>query len=319
MAKRTRRMIACLLCVCLCLCVTSGAVSAASTAEVKQPIDTDRACRLTVDYGYDGHVFEEQTVQLYRVADVTADARYTLTPSFEPSGLTINGVQTVHEWTVVRSTLEALIVADAIAPTQTATTDAFGQACFEQLTPGLYMVSALDVVYDETIYGFNAVMVAVPGIDADGQWTYQAAVVAKADVIPPVHPDEELQLKVVKLWKGDEGRTDRPKSVEVEIFRDGVRYATVTLSADNNWSHHWSVKRDGADWTVVERRVPEGYTMTVEQRDGAFVVVNTRKSHTPQKPSQTGDTSPVWLYVILMIVSGSILVIVGMTGKRKRV
>jgi LPXTG-motif cell wall-anchored protein len=60
--------------------------------------------------------------------------------------------------------------------------------------------------------------------------------------------------------------------------------------------------------------------MTVEERETTFVLTNTLTQDTPPPtPPQTGDTSNIMLWVILMIVFGSVLVILGITGKRSHV
>ena len=93
----------------------------------------------------------------------------------------------------------------------------------------------------------------------------------------------------------------------------------MILSEENNWSYSWIAKDDGAKWTVIERNAPSGYTATVQKRDNTFILTNTYIPQKPDKPHdapQTGDTSNVMLYVILLIVSGSMLIILGVTGKR---
>ena len=59
--------------------------------------------------------------------------------------------------------------------------------------------------------------------------------------------------------------------------------------------------------------------MTLEKRGNSFVLTNTYTPKNPDEPfdaPQTGDTSNIMLYVILMIVSGSMLIILGIIGKR---
>lgn len=315
MAKRRFGIVALLLCI--CICVLPCQILAASTADAKEPISVEKECSLTIYYGYDGISFSDQTVKLYKVADVSADVQYTLTAPFCNAGLILNGIQTQGEWNVIRSTLETRILADNITPMQTVETNASGQALFTQLTPGLYLASAVEVVQDDATCFFDAMLVALPGIGIDGLWQYPVVVSAKPQVLPPIQPDEEMQLKVLKLWKGDESRTDRPKSIEVEIFRDGVSHETVILSEENNWSYSWTVPADGASWKVVERNVPDGYTMTVELRETTFVITNARQDHPNPPPPQTGDTSNVLLYTVVIYVSGTLFIILGMVGKRK--
>ena len=316
MAKRRSGLIALLLCFSLCVLPCQGL--AASTTDAKEPISVQNPCSLTIRYGYEGISFSDQTVMLYKVADISADLQYTLTPPFGGSGLILNGVQTQGEWNVIRSTLETQILADKIAPTTEAETNASGQVLFTGLTPGLYLASAVEVVQGDLTCFFDAALVALPGLGTDGLWQYQEAITAKPQVLPPIEPDEDIQLKVLKLWKGDEGRTDRPKRIQVEIFQDGVSYETVILSEENNWSYSWTAKDDGASWKVVERNVPAGYTMTVEQRETAFVITNARQDTPNPPPPQTGDTSNILLYTVMMFASGTMLIILGIAGKRKQ-
>jgi hypothetical protein len=291
---------------------------AASTNDAKGAIITDRECSLTVSYRCNGNAADSQTVKLYMIAEVSADAHYTLVPSFAASGLILNGVQTTGEWNVIRSTLEVQILANKIIPIKTSVTDEKGQAHFSQLTPGLYFASAVTVVQGESTCRFESALVALPGFDTEDLWQYQVAVAAKPQTLPPVQPDEEIQFKVIKLWKGEEDRDERPQSVEVELFCNGISYKTVVLSNESNWSYSWSAKKDGATWKVLERNIPEGYIMTVEERGTSFIVTNTKASDTPIDPPPTGDTSNIFLYILLMTISGSALVIIGATGKRNR-
>ena len=313
MAKRRIAIIALLLCLCLAPCQAL----AASTADAKEPISTPKACSLTIFYGCDGTVLADQSVKLYKVAEVSSNYQYTLTADFIASGLTLNGIRSNSEWDTIRSTLEAHILANDIEPRAIAKTDAEGNASFPMLMPGLYLASAVQVTQDDLRCIFASALVALPGLGADGLWQYDIFVSAKPTILPPTQ--ENIELKVLKLWKGDEGSINRPLSVQVEIFRNGASYETITLSESNNWAYTWSAPDDGAAWNVVERNVPASYTMTVTHRDEAFVLTNTRSSPTPgNPPPTTGDTANVLLYAVLMFISGSMLIILGIIWKRNR-
>ena len=61
--------------------------------------------------------------------------------------------------------------------------------------------------------------------------------------------------------------------------------------------------------------------MTVEERESAFVLTNTRTQagpDDPEKPPQTGATLNILPYILLMAGSGSLLIILGITGKKLR-
>ena len=251
MAKRRIGIIAFILCICLYLIPCQ--VQAASTAEAKEPISTNENCSLTISYCSGGIAFSELPVNLYKIADVSADYQYTLTSSFEKSNLILNGIQTVGEWNVIRSTLETYILANDITAGFNAKTDFEGKASFDALKPGLYLAITERIIQDETTYIFDSALIALPGLGADGLWQYQVDVTSKSEIIPPSQDDEEIERKVLKLWKGDGGSSARPTTIEIEIFRNGTSYQTATLSENNHWTYTWSAKDDGSDWKVVER------------------------------------------------------------------
>lgn len=302
---------------CLCFRLMPYQVMAASTSDAVEPIIPEKECSLTVSYCYADTAFSGVEVKLYRVAEVSADFKYTLTQPFEASGLDLDGIQTVGEWNVVRSTLEAHILAYHISPEFTIATNEDGQARFGALMTGMYLAIVGQVEQEDLHCRFDSALIALPGLGNDGIWQYQVSVNAKGEVLPPVDQDEE-EFKVLKLWRGDENRNDRPKSIEVEIFCNGTSYKTVILSEENHWAYTWSAKNDGSNWTVVERNVPQGYTMTVEERQSTFILTNTWTSTDIDDPPKTGDTTNILLYVLVMAGSGSLLIVLGITGKKKR-
>lgn len=327
---------------CLCLFLMPCSTQAVSTSDAIEPLSPERDCTLTLSYTYNGTAFANVPVKLYRVADVSAEALYTLSPSFSTSRLHLNGIQSAGEWDVIRSTLEAHILANTIQADFAAVTDRTGQVQFESLVPGLYLTTAGRTVQDGLRCSFASALIALPGLKTDGLWQYELTVTPKPVVTPPPRPvepdapDEEIQFKVLKLWKDESSQMDRPQSIEVEIFRDGVSYQTVTLSEGNIWSYAWTAENDGADWMVVERNLPVGYTVSVEAQGATFILTNTRlpdvppvedppfDPDTPDAPSpsdspKTGDTPHILLYTVLMYVSGIILILLGITGTKKRV
>lgn len=310
---------------CLCLCLLPNQASAASTANATEQISPNQNCTLTVAYGYNGLVFKDVPVKLYKIADVSADFQYSLTSSFRSSDLVLNGVSSASEWNMIRTTLGAHIVANHIEATSSAVTDAEGKISVSSLKPGLYLAVPGQVIQNDAHYLFDSALIALPGLGTDGKWQYQVTVTAKAEVLPPITPDEETEFKILKLWKGDTGRADRPKRVEVEIFRNGISYQTVVLSAENQWSYSWKAPADNAQWLVVERNIPSGYSVTVEKKETSFVLTNVRHTDSPgNRPNwpghapKTGDTSHILLYTVLLYASGMILLLLGITRKRRR-
>ena len=312
-----RKIGALILLFCFCFCLLPIAAQAAS--ERVRPIIPENRCRLTIIYSYEDAAFSEAEVKLYRIAEVSEDYKYTLTPAFETYRLALNGIQTTGEWNVIRTTLETHIIASGIEPDAVSKTDENGQVCFENLKTGLYLAVIGQVSQGTLRYRFDSALVALPGTGQDGNWQYEVSVKAKGELLPPAEPEKVTELKVLKLWKGDEGKETRPNQVEIEIFRNGVSYEKVVLSEENHWSYSWQAKDDGAGWAVVERNVPQGYVMTVAVRETSFVATNTwipLQPEDPVDPPKTGDTTNVMLYILLMMASGTMLMILGITRKR---
>ena len=168
MVKRRLGMIGVLLC--LCLYIMPCSARALSTADAAEPVSPGRACSLTLSYGCDGTAFSDVPVTLYQIAEVSGDMHYTLSAPFLSSGLVLNGVQSTAEWNGIRSTLESYILSGEIPPTLTAATDAAGQVRLEDLTPGLYLVSAVRGTQDGLRCSFDSALIALPGLGTDGRW-----------------------------------------------------------------------------------------------------------------------------------------------------
>lgn len=299
--------------ICLCLFMLPCTAYAASTADAKEPIETTKDCSMTLSYVHNQTVFPNLKVQVYHIATVSSDFQYTLTADFASTNLTVNGVSSTNEWDAMRTTLESYVIANGLSADYEYRTDSNGSVKLENLTPGLYFIMPIQFANDGAYYYFDSALVALPGLGNDGKWQYDISVKPKPEIDIPTGDDEEY--KVVKLWRDNGHQEKRPSNIDVDIICNGKVVETVVLSAENNWSYSWTAEDNGDKWQVSERNLPEGYVMTVEEHTTSFTIINTIPG-TPDIP-QTGDTSNTGLYVMLMCVSGLLLVILGVTAKRK--
>ncbi len=88
--------------------------------------------------------------------------------------------------------------------------------------------------------------------------------------ITNTHTDEQAVLTITKKWKdNDDAAQKRPESVSVAINANGDKVGMVTLNADNDWTATVELPkyRDGQPitYTVLEEKVPEGYTDSYDQ------------------------------------------------------
>ena len=289
--KREKRKIgtsvtAVLLCLLLVLSLYTPGVMAAES------IDISKTASLTAQYQVKDEAGNEHpavgiSVQIYPVADVSAQTEFALKGDFQQYSVVINGLDSAG-WRTLANTLAAYVARDKIAPLQSKQTDAAGNVCFENLPVGLYLVTAQQYEQDGQIYTWQPFLICLPNRSVDGQWLYNTTVAPKYDTNTS---DERM---VQKIWKDDGQEAKRPQAITVQLLKDGAVYDTVTLTAENNWRFTWSNLEEDAVWQVAEKDVPAGYTVAVEQQGSAFVMTNRQKpdgpSDEPDKPEQPPST-----------------------------
>lgn len=313
---------------CLLLFMLLVTTEAQAAEKPNAAVDTSRSCTLTLQYAASG-----QTVQLYRAADISSNGRYTLCGAFAGYGIFMPAGNGQAEWDALRDNLLAYIAADALAPDRTAVTGADGRAVFTGLSAGMYLVDKADMEVGGSTRQYAPSLLAVPGVVGDGNWRYDVTAAPKYTEKPGGgdEPDTPVTYTAVKLWAGEKSSDKRPASVEIAICRDGVEQERRTLSADNDWMYRWTAV--GGTWSVLERNVPEGYTVTVQRSGSSFFVTNTHSAvpdpmPTPEptpKPTpgpgegpQTGDESHLTLYIVCMAVSGLALLLLGVLNRNQK-
>ena len=95
-----------------------------------------------------------------------------------------------------------------------------------------------------------------------------------------------IDITVQKRWFGDDP-SERPSSVSIKLFQDGVEMPerTVSLLASEGWTYTWEDLPAGHVYTVDEVSVP-GYKVTITPRKGLsesgnIIIANTRQETKP--------------------------------------
>lgn len=252
---------------------------------------------------------------IYRAGEITENWEFVLSGAFQDIPADLNDLDT-EEMTALAETLAAYAAADGVVPDFTGATDAEGQVVFEGLTKGLYLVVGESAIRDGMRYDPIPFLLTVPSKNVDGVWDYQTEADVKYETSVPTK--EETEYKVVKCWAGDGSGTSRPVRITVDILKDGALYATQTLSSDNNWSFSWSAEDDGSVWQVVEREIPDDYTVKVERNKTAFILTNTYTEDLPEDVPKTGDAFSPLLLVSILSLSGMVLILIGLMIRSRR-
>ncbi len=90
------------------------------------------------------------------------------------------------------------------------------------------------------------------------------------------------ELIVEKVW--DDGNSDdRPGSVDIVLLCDGEYFDEVELNDRNDWMHTWTNLSVNDSWSVVEKKVPEGYfvSYSYDAAENKIIVTNTLEEPEP--------------------------------------
>lgn len=260
-------------------------------------IDTERPVSLTLRCQKDNKTFSGAEFSLYRVADVSATARFTLTGDFQAYPVSLDQPDSAG-WRALAETLAAYAARDGLTPLDSGKTGSDGVLKFptdEQRTmlPGLYLVTGRPCVSGSYTYTPSPFLVSLPNLDREtDQWVYDESVEPKytrenhggGDSGGEGSNDTTVNRKVLKVWDDDGYETQRPEQIVVQLLRNGKVYRTAALNAENNWRYTWYNLDAGYDWQLVEETVPEGYTVSVSQDGITFVVTNTCQPDSPDNP-----------------------------------
>lgn len=281
-----------------------------AAAHAAQP-DPNAEASLTLHYQKENQSFADLTIGIYRVAELCPGGTFELIEPFASYPISIHGITVQEQWHTVAQTLNAYNVANQVKPDLQKQTDSEGIVCFTGLKTGLYLVEEVVAESTSGTYVFNRFLVYLPTPQPDGSQLYRVEANPKCTAFIP-----KTQYTVTKLWKDAGSQLIRPKEVTVDIYQNGILQETQVLSAANNWSYTWYVSEaDQGQWTVTERAVPDAYKVTVQQNGSSFTLINTCPTQ-PDTP-KTGDTfAPLPLFLI-MCLSGILLLLLGLYGRRR--
>lgn len=230
--------------------------------------------------------FKNMTFQLYQVAEKDKTGNWRACQPFQAYKLNFSLTDDEGK----RELAEALvgyIRRDGVKPLQTLVSDAKGTLSFGKTADGLYLIAG-DGSSDSA--GRKPVPIII-------EWP------AKESPSSPIRPKYEipqssgksdnLAVHVKKVWQ-DQNSDQRPASVQVQLLKDKTVIDTVTLNADNNWKKDWYGLARGYNYHVVEKTVPEGYTLSINREGNSFTLTNSKEAP-PQKPvpkEPPGDKPP---------------------------
>lgn len=303
----------------LCLLLVLLMLPTISAAAVGN-IDTAKELSLTVYYHDGSTPLVGATFKLYKVADMNSYGEFAVTDEFKSLDIG-DRLNDDAEWKLLATTLEAYVLEGNIAAVDSGVTDENGLLRFpadgKSLDTGLYLILGAKHLQNGTYYEPTPLMLTLPTYDSKGdEWVYAVTVEPKFE--SGFDSSDTLDRKVIKIWN-DEGSEDkRPKEIKVNLLCDGKVYATVVLSAENNWRYEWTGLDASHDWKVTEV-VPDGYTVTISRDGTTFIVTNTPDTPGDKPPDEPKlpQTGQLWWPVAVLGMSGLVLLTLGLLSKKR--
>ncbi len=263
------------------------------TAFTAVRVDIDKISSLKLQYKEDGNYVSGADVKIYRVADISEGARFTLSGDFSKYSIKINDLDSTG-WKNAANTLDTYVKADDINHYDSKKTDSKGEVLFENLKTGLYLVRFETIKIGDITYKSDPVLISLPSLD-DNNWIYDV------NAYPKMSSEDEpggggnnsyIDVEVIKVWNDDGNKEKRPEKIEVELLKDGKVYDTVELDEDNYWRYEWKRLNKKYEWKVVEKTVPDGYTVEYSGNKTLLKITNSYIEDIPNTPPPKGEKPP---------------------------
>lgn len=301
----------------LILCLLFCVINLPETAFAYDGVNIEAKCSLSISFMPNGEVAENVNFKLYRVADISSSYDLSFTDSFINYPIVFEDNQ--DNWRKLAVTLSGYVYADNISADYFARTSSDGSVIFNNIPIGVYLVTADAYKSNNKVYVPQSFLVSIPNKDINNALNYNVNVNAKYNFFDE---DEKIDLDVLKIWKNENGNSNHPDRVVVELYNGSELYDTVTLNNENNWQHKWKQLSAYSNWNIREKSVFNGYTVSVDKQGASFVITNSN-SKTIIPPSISNDskealpqTGLLWWPVPILTAGGLFLIIIGYIRNR---
>ncbi len=274
------------------------------------PVFAAETGSITVLFEHKGLPVAEASFRIYKAAEWNGSA-YKLTGAFSDYPVKTTEDPNSDEWKAIASTLSAYAARDEIAPLAAGSTDENGELRFEGLSDGLYLLVGSSVESGDARLFPQPMLVNMPYTTASGEKDYE--VVTEPKYESRKLTEKTLTRSALKIWKDKGNEADRPREVTVQLLCDGKIYDEQKLNAANGWSYTWENLDAVYDWQLIEKQVPEDYTVQVTRQKSVFTLTNTNDNPPPPSPDEPKlpQTGMLWWPVPVLALAGAVSLFFG--------
>ncbi|MCD8157634.1 MAG: Cna B-type domain-containing protein [Clostridiales bacterium] len=211
--------------------------------------------------------------KIYKIGDFNGSGVFAVDEDFSAYGIDFESSEAAQ-------TLAAYVERDNIAEERQALTGSDNTVIFSGLESGYYLI--LGETYNDGDYIYTALPVMLTVYE--GEVIEISGKYEMADISD--NSSDYQSVSALKVWSG--GSLD---SIVVQLLCDGEVYDEQTLNSSNNWRYTWNGLDLVHSWTVTEKEVPSGYSLSIEKDGQVFILLNTKDSDTPGGGGNTAETS----------------------------
>lgn len=299
------------------LCLAAAISFLPVTALAAGSIDLHHAHNLTVTAVFDQTPVSGMRFDAYLVSTVDEYGELTVIDRYQEYAeeLDIRGKNDERWQAMAQILAREIMLDDPLKPSRSAVTDADGLAAFSEILPGLYLIVCHGIEKDGYVYSTSPFFANVPEQDlGSNAWNYDVVANAK-----PGREPVKADYQVIKVWKDDCHRDQRPESITLSLICDGEVYDTVTLPHNGAWRYTWEDLETNHQWTVTEKKENGYQDPHVQQEGNTFIVTNTcSKTAAPTQPDNPTlpQTGQLWWPVPVLIAAGLLFVVIGLVRRR---
>lgn len=223
---------------------------------------------------------------VYRAGEVNRWGYYELTGQFENLPVSV-GEMITSEIIDTVSTLENYAVLYHYDSYDGGRTDENGELVLDGMEEGVYLLTGKSVEVDNVYYIPCAFLIFVT---ADSTYELVYPKYEIWDWNASVDGNATFTYTITKVWEdNDDASLSRSSSVSLDLYCDGVKYCSIVLDEENDWTYRWSAS-SYHDWKTIETDVPDDYTVVYRTDNKQFVVVNTLEDSTITTTAVTTDS-----------------------------
>lgn len=279
-------------------------------------VDVEKISSITISYLDEGSPIQGAEFRIYRIASVDKSIFFTLTEEFQSLDVQVNDLSD-EGWMSLADTLKGYIVSNQIQCLSSVSTDAYGNAAFTGLLPGLYLVLSDPYISNSTKYSTIPYIVSLPNLE-DDIWNYDVTSTPKHS---KVDIGSNQEISALKIWKDEGHENDRPSKISVSLYQNQTLYDVEELSVNNDWTYTWQDLDARSDYTIVENDRDSSYSFSGEWVNNVYQLTNTYKTGSSIVSTSSNEQLPftgiIWWPIPVIALVGLGFYIIGYQQKKK--